>query len=110
MSDRNTKTVGELNDAFRTTFSGGSVVMTSGVSALPPETKAAVLDKVKAFDAFSPDNDPYGEHDFGSFEHTEQKFFWKIDYYNKAMDAGSEDPSDPAQTTRVLTIMLAEEY
>ena len=49
-------------------------------------------------------------HDFGSFELCGRKFFWKIEYYDRAMEHGSEDPSDPEQTTRVMTVMLAEEY
>jgi len=99
-----------LNDAFRRTFAGGKVTMSSGVYALPDMVKAAALQKAATFDAFTPDNDPYGEHDFGSFELCNRKFFWKIEYYDRAMEYGSEDPSDPAKTTRVMTVMLASEY
>ncbi|MDI3326206.1 DUF3768 domain-containing protein [Pontibacterium granulatum] len=55
-------------------------------------------------------NDPYGEHNFGSFEHNGVRCFWKIDYYDKLKARGSEDPADLDQTLRVLTIMLAAEY
>ena len=65
---------------------------------------------MQSFNAFTPDNDPHGEHDFGSVEHAGLKVFFKIDYYDKTLSAGSEDPSDPAQTTRVMTLMLAQEY
>ena len=51
-----------------------------------------------------------GEHDFGSFEIGEQRFFWKIDYYDLSLCYGSNDPAEPTLTKRVLTIMLAEEY
>jgi Protein of unknown function (DUF3768) len=100
----------ELNDALRTTFEGGQVLITASVSALPPILACEVLQKVRAFTDFTSDNDPYGEHDFGSFEIAGRKFIWKIDYYEKNMTFGSEDPADPEQTTRVLTIMLAEDY
>lgn len=99
-----------LNDAFRTTMIGGRVVMTAGVNALASDVKAMVIRKVATFSDFTPDNDPHGEHDFGNFELGGHTFIWKIDYYDAAMEFGSEDPADPAKTTRVLTIMLASEY
>jgi hypothetical protein len=99
-----------LNDAFRTTMTGGRVMITAGVDGLPSDVKAMVIRRVATFSGFTADNDPHGEHDFGSFEIAGRKFFWKIDAYDKAMEFGSEDPTDPAKTTRVLTIMLASEY
>ena len=99
-----------LNDAFRRTFARGKVVMTAGVYALPDMVKAAALHKAATFDEFTEANDPYGEHDFGSFELCGRKFFWEIEYYDRAMEYKSEDPSDPAKTTRVMTVMLASEY
>ena len=99
-----------LNDAFRTTMTGGKVFLTAGVDALPSDVKAMVIRRVVTFSEFTPDNDPHQEHDFGSFTLAGHKFFWKIDTYDANMEFGSEDPADPAKTTRVLTIMLAEEY
>lgn len=105
-----THTIRVLNDNFRSTFIGGQVVMTAGVSELPIDVKAKALLMVKTFKDFDGDNDPHGEHDFGSFEVAGERFFWKMDYYDSDCRYGSEDPGDPAMTTRVLTIMLAEEY
>ena len=107
---KRTARIRELNDAFRRTFAGGKVTMTAGVYALPDMVKAAALQKAATFDQFNEDNDPHGEHDFGSFELCGRKFFWKIEYYDRAMEYSSEDPSDPEQTTRVMTVMLASEY
>jgi hypothetical protein len=98
-----------LNDAFRKSMIG-RVFMTAGVDALPTDVKAMVIRRVATFDDFTPDNDPYGEHDFGAFDLAGHKFFFKIDYYDAAMEFGSEDPAEPSKTTRVLTIMLASEY
>jgi hypothetical protein len=99
-----------LNDTFRTTMTGGRVMMTAGVNALPSDVKAMVIRRVATFSEFSAGNDPHKEHDFGSFDLTGRKFFWKIDAYDADMQFGSEDPADPSKTTRVLTIMLASEY
>ena len=99
-----------LNDAFRSTFRGGKIMMTSGVDELPNCVKAEALVQVAVFSEFTADNDPHDEHDFGSFDLVGRKFFWKIDYYDKDLQNGSEDPSDPERTMRVLTLMLAAEY
>jgi len=100
----------QLNDTFRRTFAGGRVMLTSGVDALPPDVKARVLHAVKSFDAFNADNDPHHQHDFGAFEIEGERYFFKLDYYERDLHGGSEDPADPEKTMRVLTIMLASEY
>jgi len=99
-----------LNDAFRRTFFGGRVMLTCGVAGLPNMVKAKALLLVASFDQFTEGNDPYGEHDFGSFELADRAFFWKMDCYDQRCEFGAEDQSDPKRTTRVLTIMLASEY
>ncbi len=103
--------IAQLNDMLRTTFLTGRVFITQGIEALPAEMRADIIAKVQSFDQFTEDNDPYGEHDFGAFEHPGAgRIFWKIDYFDKAMSAGSENPADPSKTCRVLTIMLAGEW
>jgi hypothetical protein len=106
-----TRRIAELNDLCRTAPGiAGKLVQTPGIRALPTEDQSAIREKVERFADFNPGNDPHGERDFGSFEHNGKKVFWKIDYYAPGMESGSDDPSDPARTVRVLTIMLASEY
>ena len=69
-----------------------------------------VIRRVATFSDFNEENDPHGEHDFGSIEVAGRKIFWKIDHFDAKMEFGSEDPADPTKTTRVLTIMLVEAY
>ncbi|WP_445191779.1 DUF3768 domain-containing protein [Sphingomonas sp. Tas61C01] len=99
-----------LNDEFRKGRVGGMVVITPGIRAFPPERLAKALQEVQAFTSFNESNDPYGEHDFGSIEVGHHRVFWKIDCYDKTLEFGSPNPTDPDVTRRVLTIMLAEEY
>ena len=99
--------VRKLNDQFRTTMSGGRVLVTPGVAALPPDLQVMAVRKVATFDAFTDDNDPHGEHDFGAFELAGRRLFWKIDLYEDP-DVNSADGTPVVG--RVLTIMLADEY
>lgn len=105
-----TDRIRELNDVFRTTFIGGRVMLTSGINALGEAKKAQVLSAVREFKDFDKDNDPLHEHDFLSVDVDGSKVFAKIDYYDRDIRYGADDPSDPTTTTRIMTIMLAEEY
>ncbi len=109
-TESKTDRIRALNDAFRRTFVGGAVMITAGIEAMPLDQRRSLLQKVRSFDAFSQDNDPHQEHDFGSIDEAGAGCFWKIDYYDKKTEFGSPDPADPAVTTRVMTIMLADEY
>ena len=104
-----TAAIAELNDHFRRSF-GPRRYLTPGIAALSPADQASILKGVMEFDDFTEENDPYGEHDFGTLEHRGLTIFWKIDYYDPALEHGSEDPADPAKTARVLTVMLADEW
>ena len=100
-----------LNDNFRKTFTGGQVLLTAGIDSMDAEDVANIMLLVQNFNDFTPDNDPYGEHDFGSFMYNGNKIFWKIDYYDRFnTHFASENPANPDITKRILTIMLAEEY
>ena len=81
-----------------------------GVLDLGADRMREAMEAVAGFDDFSASNDPYGEHDFGAFEVAGCQLFWKIDYYDANLEAGSADPADEGATVRVLTVMLASEY
>jgi hypothetical protein len=91
-------------------MTGCTVFLTKGIFELPELVQNQVLAKVRGFEEFTPDNDPYGEHDFGAFDLAGERIYWKFDYYDQNMQFGSSDPTDPAQTTRVLTVLLADEW
>jgi len=111
----NTARIKELNDAFRKGLRPelGRIMITAGARhhvAAWPLGELMLYERVKNFDAFTEDNNPHGENDFGSFEYLGERVFFKLDYYNKTLDGGSEDPADPDQTCRVLTIAMMSEY
>jgi Protein of unknown function (DUF3768) len=104
--------IAALNDEFRKGHGGGRYVTTSGVKAESSDFIYRASKAVQNFDAFTEENDPYGEHDFASVTVDGIHLFWKIEYFQKGSDytEGAEAPENAATTDRVLTIMLAEEY
>ncbi|CAM2008798.1 DUF3768 domain-containing protein [Acanthopleuribacter pedis] len=68
----------------------------------------AIVDAVKTFDNFTEGNDPHHQHDFGAFEIDGERYFFKIDYYDKEVTYGV-DPMEE-EPFRVMTIMRADEY
>ena len=102
--------IARLNDAVRRTGTGGRILVTRGVRALPGYRPTELLCALAGYNGFDPDNDPHGERDFGDLELFGAELLWKVDYYDLEMRYGSDDPTDATQTTRVLTVMLASEY
>ena len=106
----NTNEIALQNDNFRKHLSQGTLVLTQGIRSNTPEDLKEIITKVRTFDTFDENNDPYNEHDFGAFDYKGKRIFWKIDYYDQKFLYLSPDVSNPRVTNRVLTIMYAEEY
>ena len=78
----------------------GKHVYTRGIVDLGAEAQIIIAAKVRDFNDFCGANDPYGEHDFGTFDYEGQKIFWKIDYYDTEFYFGSSDPAQPPFKSR----------
>ena len=85
-------------------------MVTASLADEPEAIRAAVLLAVAEFKDFTTDNDPYDEHDWGSFQLFGRRWNWKIDYYDNNLEFGSEDPADPSMATRVLTVGLSSDF
>lgn len=115
-----TSQIAVLNDELRASIDcpkANTIVLTQSIVAMTYGNRdeaalrqAELFRIIKEYSDFGEDNDPYGEREFGSFQWMGEKCFWKIDYYDKSMKWGSEDPTDESVTHRVLTIMQASEY
>ena len=106
-----TAMIAQLNDQFRRgDRTLGIFNATASVASLPPDRLAALTKAIADFDDFTPDNNPYGEHDLGFIELDGDRYIWKIDYLDRDLKYLSRDPADPRLTTRVLMIMFANEY
>lgn len=106
----NIAAIAKLNDDFRANPSLGTFVLTPEIRANSFDDIEVILNKVRHFDDFSEENNPYGEKDFGAFSFKGEKIFWKIDYYDRNFEFASPNAVDPSLTNRVLTVMYAYEY
>ena len=102
--------IAQLNDTLRRTGVGGTIMVTRGVMGTNGFDRSVLIAALASYDRFDADNDPHGERDFGDLELFEAELLWKIDYYDKEHQFGSDDPADASITSRVLTVMLASEY
>jgi Protein of unknown function (DUF3768) len=102
--------VRELNDQLRRFGRGGMIVMTDGIATSDRQTITSIFAAIAAFDAFTEDNDPWGEHDCAILNVAGLNVMYKIDYFDRSRTYHSPNPSDPTVTTRVMTIMQADEY
>lgn len=110
-----TERIAELNDRCRHGLDRNArIVMTSnclariaplGIKVAQILAQAEIMHAIRhaAFDKDSP------ERDMGAVTVRDTKFLFKIEYYDSTLEFGSEDPTDAALTTRVLTIMLPED-
>ena len=108
MTPSSTKRIRELNDQARQSFQDCRVLVTPGVLAL--DATDMILSLVRKYSAFAPENDPFAEHDIGSFRYGGETIFWKFDYYDLDFTMHSLDAADLAVTARVLTVLLGSEY
>lgn len=102
--------IARLNDELRQKGKGGALLVTNGVRSLAGFSYVELIKAIGAYEGFDHHNDPHGERDFGDLDLFGAELLWKIDYYDRDCQYGSEDPADAGLSTRVLTVMLAVEY
>ena len=106
-----TRRIAALNDRCRTPLDVGSrLVQTPGIAALSSADQSAIRERVEPLRRLHAGQRPLSGAGLRRFRYGDTRIFWKIDHYDRTCSAGSEDPSDPTQPIRVLTIMLASEY
>jgi len=103
-------TIARLNDQLRQTGTGGSIVITDALRKVSGFNAIALATALASYDGFDADNDPHGEHDFGDLTLFGEDLLFKVDYYDKDLTFGSDDPANPDVTQRVLTVMLAQDW
>ena len=117
MSNETSRRISRLNDLFRASIVKpnseqklGQVFCTANIMSLPKEEVNTIVERVSTYSDFDESNDPYGEHDFGSFSFRSDKVYWKIDYKNPNLEYQPEYTPDPKDPNRILTILFSYEW
>lgn len=117
MTHSTTERIARLNDRCRQGLDANARIMVTrtclaritgdneGIAEVLAQ--AELLAAVRRY-TFKPGDGP--ERDFGAFDLQGERVLFKIDYYDMALEFGSNDPADASITRRVLTVMLAEDY
>ena len=92
-----------FNDELRKNFSYRHAVMTIGIAALGAEAVARIVKAVEVYDEFRRANDPYKEHDFGSFEIEGHASFSKLTI-DPTLTPALLDLSDSAVTRASMAV------
>lgn len=108
--DASAAMIQKLNDDLRIHRIGGTIVITPGIAGLGPSAVNLIMAAITSFDGFNGENDPYAEHDCAVMTVNDVKIIWKIDYYDLSRTYHSPNPADLNVTSRVMTIMRADEY
>ncbi|MDE2442074.1 MAG: DUF3768 domain-containing protein [Betaproteobacteria bacterium] len=103
-------TIAHLNDQLRKTGEGGTIMITQNLRRVTGFDAQVLARALATYEGFDADNDPHGEHDFGDLMLWGYDLLFKVDYFDKASEFGSDDPANPDLTHRVLTVMLAFDW
>ena len=69
----------QKNDLLRRTCTGDQLEISPGVAALPSKVVGEALFIMRTFEEFNTKNDPYQNHDFGSFDVDGHTFLFQVD-------------------------------
>ncbi len=89
-----TEAIRVLNDQLRHNLTTGTAFLTAGIAALGAEAVARIVKTIAVYDDFCHTNDPYEEHNCGSFEVDGHAIFFKIDLYEEPVSHSGSDASE----------------
>jgi hypothetical protein len=104
--------IASLNDQLRSSLDQrfGAIFLSHAVASTGLAVQMSVREAVKTYSAFTPENDPNGEHDFGEFEVGDERYCWKIDCRDSAPEQKPAGSPYLGGKPRTLMIMFADEY